>query len=241
MKLRKLTQIGLNRFSNYLKDLRNDGSIPIPEYLLTDNDSSDNIGNAPDIRQVKINTKREAAEYLIDTLSSINHNDIMNDAGLWSWLGLFFFDKICPASAAGNRHPHSDYFYIFAAGNWNRRYRHLLAAPYIILKEFPEYNRIFLDTPLNVHGDLIEKIALGRLYLTRIPAVREMIDKLYFDKKNNKAKIGLFPKKENAKPGDLGNRLPIRIQQLQKTYDISSLNGNQLIELLGDEFKRWLD
>ena len=29
MKLRKLTQIGLNRFSNYLKDLRNDGSIPI--------------------------------------------------------------------------------------------------------------------------------------------------------------------------------------------------------------------
>lgn len=241
MKIRRLTKLGMERFSDYLADLRTNGTLPVPEYLLEDRDSSEMIDGAPVINRLEIKTKRQAAEHLIKTLSLIDNASIMNDAGLWSWLGLYFFNDICPANNAGKRKPHSDYFYIFAASNWRRRYRHLLATPFIILRAVPDHNRIFLDTPIHIHGDLIEKTALGRLYLMRLPAVREMIDMLYFDKQTGKAKVGLYPKKERAKPGDLGNRLPIRIQQLQKTYDIASLNGKQLLELLGDEFAVWLD
>jgi hypothetical protein len=32
------------------------------------------------------------------------------------------------------------------------------------------------------------------------------------------------------------HRFPIRIRQLEKTYDLVSLTADQLIELLGDEF-----
>jgi hypothetical protein len=34
----------------------------------------------------------------------------------------------------------------------------------------------------------------------------------------------------------LVHRLPIRIQQLEKTYDLQSVSAEQLLELLGDEF-----
>jgi hypothetical protein len=42
----------------------------------------------------------------------------------------------------------------------------------------------------------------------------------------------------NVKPGDLVHRFPIRIRQLEKTYDLVSLTADQLIELLGDEFQQ---
>ena len=36
--------------------------------------------------------------------------------------------------------------------------------------------------------------------------------------------------------GKLTHRLPLRISQLEKNYDLVDLNAEQLIELLGDEF-----
>ena len=39
-----------------------------------------------------------------------------------------------------------------------------------------------------------------------------------------------------ATPGNLSHRRPMRIRQLEKTFDLMSLNADQLLELLGDEF-----
>ena len=36
------------------------------------------------------------------------------------------------------------------------------------------------------------------------------------------------------------HRFTIRIRQLEKTYDLQSLTADQLIELLGNEFKGYL-
>jgi hypothetical protein len=37
----------------------------------------------------------------------------------------------------------------------------------------------------------------------------------------------------------LVNRLPRRIQQLQRTYDLNVVDADRLIELLGPEFQAW--
>jgi len=42
--------------------------------------------------------------------------------------------------------------------------------------------------------------------------------------------------RETVKPGDLRNRFPIKVRQLEKTYDLFTLNADQLIDLLGAEF-----
>jgi hypothetical protein len=63
-----------------------------------------------------------------------------------------------------------------------------------------------------------------------------VLDRLYWDEKRGRARPGVtnFGK---ITAGNLAHRLPIRIRQLEKTYDLHSLTADQLISLLGEEFQ----
>ena len=56
----------------------------------------------------------------------------------------------------------------------------------------------------------------------------------HWDERQKRPRSGITGNKIVA--GNLRHRLPIRIAQLEKTYDLMSLNADQLIELLGEEF-----
>jgi hypothetical protein len=84
--------------------------------------------------------------------------------------------------------------------------------------------------------DQVTAEVMKRLYLTRIPCIFETLDQLYWDADRGKPRKGIVDGRK-VKPGDLVHRLPIRIRQLEKTYDLFSLTANQLLELLGDEFQ----
>ena len=99
----------------------------------------------------------------------------------------------------------------------------------------PDHNRIYLNAPLPVHGDLVEQ-TMSRLYVIRLPAVRETIDRLYFDTEHDSIKRGALTR---TRRGNLRDRLTTRIQQLSMTYDVSAMSGDQLIEALGTEFEGW--
>lgn len=138
----------------------------------------------------------------------------------------------------GKKKPKADPHYILDANDYRRSYRHLLRTPYQILRAMPDHNRLYLDHPLDVHGETIEQ-TISKLYLMRLKPVRAVVDRLYIDRETGKPKRGLFNKKQNAKPGDLRNRLPVRLRQLQKTYDVAGISESQLLELLGTEFSSW--
>jgi hypothetical protein len=233
--LRRLNEEGINQFRRYLTDLRNDGTLGIPDHLLRGNETSESVAGSRSVERVGFVTKKQAAEYLLELLASLNLPDIENDVGLWSWLSLFFFDAVCPV-VNGKRKAVADPHYILDAANHNRRYRHLLATPFVIIRALPDHNRIFLNAPLPVHGDLIEQ-TMSRLFLIRIPSVREAIDLLYFDPQTDRAKKGTLNK--TPKRGDLRTRFPIRIRQLSMTHDIMAMTGEQLIDALGNEFDAW--
>jgi hypothetical protein len=73
------------------------------------------------------------------------------------------------------------------------------------------------------------------LYMTRIPCFFEVLDRLYWDEKRGRARPGVTDF-QKVTAGNLVHRLPIRIRQLEKTYDLHSLTADQLLSLLGDEF-----
>jgi hypothetical protein len=62
----------------------------------------------------------------------------------------------------------------------------------------------------------------------------DLLDRLYWEETQNRPRRGITDMRE--RPGNLRHRLPIRIRQLEKTYDLMSLTTDQLLELLGDEF-----
>jgi hypothetical protein len=180
-------------------------------------------------------TKRDAAQYLHDLLNSLRIEDLRRDVGLWSWLGLFFFDEICPMEGKVRR-VKADAHYILDLQH-TRIYRHLLRTPYQVLDAIPKYNSLFLEQPVAVHGELIEQVFGGRLFVIRLPGVAEVVERLYYDPVRHKPKPGFTS--ENRR-GNLRKRLPIRVQQLMLTYDVAGMSADQLLDSLGDEFRTWL-
>jgi hypothetical protein len=153
---------------------------------------------------------------------------------LWSWLALYYFDDICP-KVDGRRRPKADAHYIYDPDH-RRRYRHLLRTPYQILDAVPEHNRIFLEQPVSVHGELVEQVFGGRLYVIRIPGVAAAIEELYLDRETGSPRRGYTNRRRR---GNIRERLSARVRQLMLTHDIAGLDGMGLIDLLGQEFASW--
>jgi hypothetical protein len=180
-------------------------------------------------------TRTEAARYFSDKLEPMPEAAVSANRGLWTWLSLFYFDAVCPASA-GRRTVRSTEFYVYDPSYAHRAYYHLLYVPWRVMRLAPDHSRLFLSGPVHQQNEVTREV-MKRLYLLRIPCIFEVLDRLYWDERTGKPRRGIVSK-ERVKPGDLRNRFPVRIRQLEKTYDLVSLTADQLIELLGEEFQQ---
>ncbi len=232
MKLRRFNPDGLNTFRELLALCRRQPDTEIPVGLLENATLTEVVAPETQIAAAPFETKGDAARYLASVLRPLAEEDLLYDAGMWSWLSLLFFDSVCPIEN-GNRVVKNDYHYIFAPKNTRHFYRHLLFVSWRVLKLAPTHNRLFLRARLNILDQITERV-MSRLFFTRIPCIFEVLDRLYWDEKKGHPRKGITDMKVRA--GNLRHRLPIRIHHLEKTYDLMSLDANQLIELLGKEF-----
>ena len=239
MRVRRLNDIGLARFRTYLAELRETPTKTPPVAMLEDDTVTLAVPEGVEVDHRPLRTKSEAATYLKAQLGPLSRQDLFKDAGLWTWLSLFYFDQVCPAVAGGQRKPANDAHYLLEPNDSFRYYKHLLATPVRVLGLAPVHHKVLLNAPLPVLGQIMERMA-ARLYLLRIPCVPEVIDLLYYDETKGRAKRGIANPNRGIKRGDLTNRFPARMRQLQLTYDAHALSAGQLVKLLGREFEPWL-
>jgi len=232
--VRQFNPAGVRAFQSSLARCREAPQTPAPRHLLEDDAFTETVEPTITVQPKRFRTRRDAAAYLSAALAPLGEPNIAGNAGLWTWLTLFFFDEVCPADQGG-RHVKNDYYYLFEPKNSRHSYRHLLFIAWYVLRVAPEHNRLFLDVSVS-SLDEVTKVVMERLYLTRIPCLFEVLDRLYWDQSRGRVRSGIVTR-ETVKPGDLRHRLPTRVRQLEKTYDLFSLNANQLIELLGTEFQ----
>lgn len=233
MILRQFLPAGIQAFQTFLAVCRESPRTLVPRQLLEDETMTEAVKPAITVEPKLFATRRDAAVYLSSLLAPLSEPDVADNVGLWTWLSLFFFDEVCPA-AHGCRTVKNDYSYVFEPKNPRHFYRHLLFIAWYILRVAPGHNRLFLNGLVS-SLDEVTRLVMERLYLTRIPCLFEVLDRLYWDEGRGKARAGIVTR-ETVKPGDLRHRLPIRIRQLEKTYDLFSLTADQLIDLLGVEF-----
>src|SRR5690606_17109233 len=93
------------------------------------------------------NRRRDASEYFVDLLKGIPEHEIAHDAGLWTWLTLFYFDQICPIDS-GARKVKNDYYYIFEPNNPRHFYRHLLFVAWRVKVLAGDFDRLYANVPL---------------------------------------------------------------------------------------------
>jgi len=238
--LRRFNEAGMTEFARRIGLLRAGGSASIEDAFVNDDALAPPV--IPEIRLERpaFKTKRGAGEYLSERtrLARAKHGE--NDPGLWTWLAAWHWDAICPADTSGNRRVLNLFHYVYGHGftsSHNQR-RHLIAVA-VRLFELAPHSLLMLETPFHTMPKVVSEIS-GRVSLTRVKALPSLLDKLYWDSKAKRQKPGAVSP-QVVTPGDLMHRLPTRIKQLEMTYDLVDLTADQLLNLLGDEFKQWAD
>ena len=234
MQVRRFNADGIESFRKELAECRLQPSRDIPFELLTDRVLTETFSPQIEVEPQVFMTKKDAAVYFHRILEGVPKQQLLDDAGLWSWLSLYFFDLVCP-KRGGVRKVRNDYTYVYEAKSIRHFYRHLLFVSWRTLDIAPTHNRLLLGTSIS-SLDKFSSEVIKRLYLTRIPCFFEVLDRLYWDDKRGRARPGVTDF-QKVTPGNLVHRLPTRIRQLEKTYDLHTLSADQLISLLGKEFQ----
>lgn len=244
VQLRRLTRSGVSRFREYLSRLRKGAKgIDPPWSILTDPETSIPISGAPELDQaVGFSTKEDAANYLVDRLSGLDSNVTYGQDGVWSWLGLFFFQHLCPVWEEGRRRVREDDHYVFQPddqpSDYRRLYRHLLYLPYHIVRtHMGQGGRSLMTGPVNTHGDMMEQIG-SRQDIVSSRSIMEAVDLLYLVRADGQ--VGLKRGATNRNRGGTVRRFVSVIQQLDSTYDLHALTGDQIVRLLPPEFLYWV-
>lgn len=235
MIVRKFNGKGIAAFRGYLANWRENPELAVPRQMLEDDELTDGLSTSLEVAAQKFVSKADAATYLSQLLGALPEQSVAENDGLWTWLTLFFFEEVCP-SENGRRVVKNDYHYVFEHRNSRHFYRHLLFIPWRVKCIARNHDRLILSSPLKTLDKVTTEI-MKRLFLTRIPCMFEVLDRLYWDASKGAPRRGIASP-GTIKPGDLYHRLPAKVRQLEKTYDLHSLNANQLIDLLGNEFRQ---
>jgi hypothetical protein len=234
--LRRFNTVGIAEFVRRIEMLRAGGAAEIDDAFVTDAKLTEPVVPEVPIERPAFKTKRDAGAYLSERTRAARavHGD--DDRGLWTWLSAWHWDAVCPTREDGSQKVLAPYSYIFGHLFAKRKTQHLLAVA-VRLFDAATNSRLLLDTPVNSLTSLVEQVST-RLSMTRIRGFFDLLDLLYFDPRTGKAKPGVVDAR-TVRPGDLRHRLTARIRQLEVTYDLTNLNAEQLLNLLGDEFRQW--
>jgi len=236
--IRRFTDKGLDDFRNYLADLRAGSPSPPPFQLLRNPDTSESFNSSRQVEQRIFSTRLVLARYLEDILSGIETDGIETDVHLWSWLSLFYFDQVCPAAKNGIRRPGRDYRHILEPG-YPYGHNHLIFGAFLVHSVYGlgnELCRLLLYTSPNIESGYHHQLAQRQSIVTN-RGVMAAAATLYFDYKKNKPKFGAIPRN---KPGTLYRFIDV-IQQLDLNYDLYSMSGDEILDLLPQEFNKWKD
>jgi hypothetical protein len=234
--LRRFNDAGIAEFVRRIETLRAGGAAEIGDAFVTDEKLTEPIVPEVQLERPSFKTKRDAGEYLSERTRAARAAYGDDDRGLWTWLSAWHWDAVCPIRENGNRKVLGPYHYAYGFGNKQRRGQHLLAIATMFYEIDPQ-SRLTLETPVFSLTQAVKEVST-RLALLRIGGLLALLDILYWDKSTGRIKPGLVDSRA-TKPGDLANRLPARIRQLEVTHDLTNLTAEQLLNLLGDEFRQW--
>lgn len=232
--IRFFNEDGLNEFERIIGEIRNNNLKNIPEDFLLSDQYSDILEPIINIEKVDYKNKNELVPYIVETLNLRANKYLYFDKGLWSWLAAFYFDNICPTDGNGKRKINEIAFYVLRdPKSYTKYYRHLLAYPSRILSELNDSSKIFLIGSFLKRGEITEQFgAYQEIALNK--GILDAANILYWDDNTKNLKRGAA-----GKGGGSARRLVRIIRQYQLTYDLNSMNGNEIVALLPHEFTKW--
>lgn len=233
--LRSFTDTGLEVFRSFLGEAREGNAEGFPDAILNSAHHTNPVGPQIQLERISFTSKKEMAVYIHGNVSQLQPIPFLN-VGLWTWLAAFYFDIICPVNE-GRRKVLEESKYILNTEDWRKYHRHLIAAPVRLYSELGDLANIYLAGLPNKHGDMVEQLA-SRQEIAASRGIIEAATILYWDDERQKIKRGATNHKG---PGVLRRFAKDLIPQFQMTYDLNSMSGGQIVDLLPEEFQHWLE
>lgn len=176
-------------------------------------------------------------KYLSDCIkiSDMSHREVLGvgkESSLWTWLAYIWFYQITNRKTLIRESAR----YI-CRSDYRHYYRHSVATSYYLYSVLGEENaRLFLYSPPYKHNDFIEQFA-SRQHIISYPNLIKCAHILYWDSRSNS------PKKGAQSDRRLGNhkRFIKIISQFELTFDIYSMNENEILNILPKEFDQWIN
>ncbi len=178
--------------------------------------------------------KFELGKYLFETLGDeLLSEPFFSNQGLWSWIALCYFEQL-----EMQKKSHGDEHRFILSKNQSDGYRHLIRMPYLAYTLHKAYSFVILDGPLHVIGGTAGD-RFARTWHFSNQALFEAMYSLYVkrDRKSGNRKIKRGAK-SHVEAGSL-RRLSKVVNQLELTFDLRSMNAEEILELLPAEFDRY--
>lgn len=227
MKLGRLTQLGMDRFSAFLDELKFNPSAKVPKDLLSFPAYFTTTDDEIEVVPYRFNSRWDVGKYMNSLISSSGIDDPERDTLLWAGLTVFYFDVLCPVSKTGQRKVRERAAYIPESQNWRRYYRHLLLGPYLIYRahlENPERAMALLCKPPHVIGEVEAQIAAYQELISN-KAVVELATRLYYDSQTKTTKPGAGDKESPIAP----RRLVSILRQFDLTWDLYAASTEEIL------------
>ena len=235
MNARRLTDMGIARFAEFLDSLSSEQPLPYPEDVLEHDEAAVALDSI-EIEDMEFENRFTAAAYLDRCFADPRLQGIEGDKGLWAWLSLFYFHQLCKTDDEGRYRPGEMARWIPENDNFRKYYRHLLRGPFSIYRahrDDPTRALALLCGPLQEPGDVVEQLS-ARQELVTNPVVMNVATTLYYD-----------PEKKSLRRGAAGRgpgsarRLADLFNQLDVTWDLYGMTSNELLMLLPHEFAKY--
>jgi hypothetical protein len=238
MILKKFNPQGVAAFIQFRDSLKANPALDIPVNLLNDSSLVINISPSIDFdEKTTFKSRLDLGKFLLNLLNQTNLTLIEKDQGLWAWLTLALFDQVCPKDSSGNRNVMAVERLVPLVDNSQKFYRHLLLGPYLIVRahsDNPERAIALLINPPTTPGEIVAQLASRKELITN-KGIIELSKKLYYDEANSKLKRGSGSSVKGAP-----RRLAAFLNQIDLTFYLYGMSGDQILQLLPKEFNRFI-
>ena len=235
-RLRRLTPAGIELARQFLSDIREDpaGLIDPPRELLFDDRYSARFVGEIEVQRRLFLTRREVAEYFNPLLKPVAHL-VADHAGVWSWLGMFYFPQTVPkGDGVVQMSPLDETFVVdpedLASRSYQLRFRHYLWGSWRLYEQHGESAAFLLDKELAWWGDIAQR-SFGAIRVFNSVGVVPLILRMYTD--GGRQKRGF-----NSGRGGLRHLIRV-LDQLERIYDVYGMEPDALLRILPQEFRQW--
>lgn len=232
----RLNQDGMRRMEEWIGDLKLDPSLPVPGELLEAGRFADAITPAISVGGMEVRSRYDLAHNLDNLLAGQEIDRLYDDVGVWSWLSLHWIDLVMPSSRGRRRV--GELARYMPSDRWDRRYRHLLRAPWHLVARAkadgidPSVFEPFLINPPHRPGELYEQF-FSRVDQASSPGVLEAVRALYFDDSTGRLRRGTSSKGRGS-----ARRFGKVLNQLLLTYQVPTATREGILSILPPrEFK----